>query len=159
MMIYLSFCPPPPRGHEPVAPARGGRAGVRGRDRSWVTRPGGAGAPPGGTKTPRQELADGACCSPRPKPERRDAPKGVAASGPKAKKPPKAWPGCRESAGRRAERRHACPQGPRAFKDSALSRRAVPLSFGRGRNDLPPRRRGSQSSDADAPRERWSLSR
>ena len=48
------------RGREPVAPAREERAGVRGRSRSRAARSGGAGAPPGGTRTPRREPADGA---------------------------------------------------------------------------------------------------
>jgi hypothetical protein len=35
--------------------------GARGRSETHASRSGGAGAPPGGTRTPRQELADGAC--------------------------------------------------------------------------------------------------
>lgn len=59
-MDYLYSCSPLVRGREPVAPARGGRAGVRGRFLSRETHSGGAGAPPGGTRTPRREPADGA---------------------------------------------------------------------------------------------------
>ena len=50
--------PDPKRGREPVAPFVGigpAPAGVA----SQATHSGGAGAPPGGTTTPREELADG----------------------------------------------------------------------------------------------------
>jgi hypothetical protein len=60
MLIYPYSCPPHMRGCEPVAPARGERVGVRGRVRAGTQRSGGAGAPPGGTRTPRREPADGA---------------------------------------------------------------------------------------------------
>jgi hypothetical protein len=38
----------------------GAGCGARGRGETHLTRPGGDGAPPGDTRTPRQELADGA---------------------------------------------------------------------------------------------------
>ena len=38
----------------------GAGCGARGRGETHLTRSGGDGAPPGDTKTPRQELADGA---------------------------------------------------------------------------------------------------
>jgi len=82
-------------------------AAPAGGRRTLLPLPGGAGAPPGGTMTPCEELADGgrkAC----PRLERRGHPKGIAASEPEAVRN-----GASESAARRvwtsrwrAERRH-----------------------------------------------------
>ena len=133
------------RGREPVAPARVDRAGVRGRGLSRLTRSGGVGAPLGGTRTSRQELADGGPLA-RPRLDGFGPNKGRAlrASG-RHVRPPEARPDRRESAGRRAERRHASRKKDACSK--GLSRRSV------RRPPLFSERAFCKSSDALARRE------
>src|SRR5450755_3463473 len=55
----------------------GSDAAPSGRRRTLLLLPGGAGVPPGGTMTPREELADGGPCS-LPEARRCGCPKGAA---------------------------------------------------------------------------------
>jgi hypothetical protein len=59
----------------------GAGCGARGRSETHALRSGGAGIPPGGTRTSREELADGACCLRARGPEGSTLRKG---SGPRA---------------------------------------------------------------------------
>lgn len=59
ILIYLHLCPPLVRGREPVAPARGGRAGVRGRVRAGTRTRAVPGLHPGALRPPHREPADG----------------------------------------------------------------------------------------------------
>ena len=93
---------------------RGVRAGARGRERSRLTLPGGAGAPPGGTTTPCEELADGGRQCPSESAARR-----------------------RMNAGRRAERRHAAARSRAHKARSRLLARRPPRLFGEGHLDRP----------------------
>jgi hypothetical protein len=96
---------------------------------SRPSRSGGAGVPPGGTTTPREELADG---GPPGLPEARTAKPTQKGPRPRAGGGAKRNAGSaarrRKTAGRRAERRHAVRKG-RVQTDCCASWRAVPLAF------------------------------
>jgi hypothetical protein len=102
----------PHEGHEPVAPARGGWAGARGRALRRGARSGGAGAPPGGTMTPREELADGGPPRPTRGADGAVDPCGATKSEPKAgRHGPTSKARTRRRKNRRTARRKA-PRGP-----------------------------------------------
>ena len=127
---------------------------------SQGTRSGGAGAPPGGTMTRREELADGRAFRPA------EADGAAAQKGPRRRPKagdwsPEARPGAAKTPRRRAERRHAGPKARVHIRTGRAAWRAVPLAFLGG--DFPrslvirQAASGSQTSGACAPRERWSL--
>ena len=124
MLIFLS--PDPREGREPVAPARGVRAGARGRGQQ-ATHPGGAGAPPGGTTAPCEELADGGRLG-RPSRSAVSPVEGGGSKGPKGtpRAEPKARPGAGVRTPRwRAERRHV-PETVRDYGYRRAAWRAIP---------------------------------
>jgi len=99
----------------------GVECGARGLEETHLQRSGGAGVPPGGTRTPREELADGACY----------LPKGRSAAESAARSP--------------ARHRHGAPRGagfsdrkekPRTHKvrsSMGASRRSIPSSGDEGK--------------------------
>ena len=146
--------PDPMRGREPVAPARGVRAGARGRGQQ-ATHSGGAGAPPGGTTTPCEELADGGPFTACPRLRMRAATQkgpGLRAGGRLRRSTEKRGPAPQ------GKRRTARREAPRVRKTDACKKRTVaplgapsPSLFREGPNA--PRRRGENNSGAITRRE------
>jgi hypothetical protein len=127
---------------------------------SQGTLPGGAGAPPGDTTVPCQELADGRAFKACPR-RGGHGPSGRVLPRPTARPRRlfrKRGPAPQQTPRRRAERRHALSEKEaRARKRLSACWRAVPLAFLRRGNRVPAKAGMKQLGRACAPRERWSL--
>jgi hypothetical protein len=124
----------------------GSDAAPAGRRRTLLLHPGGAGAPPGDTTVPREELADGGPLRLARGPDQPRPPKRGLVSAPKAGQnaAPKARPGAgvktpRWSAERRASFRQRTPAPQGVDTKGCAARRSVPSTCSREKN-APPKR-------------------